>query len=117
MRFGDEIQNLGKEGKRHKPIIKAPPAVKAGENFEIKIKIGEKPHPNTFEHHIRWIQIFVKPENRPMIYGGNFEFGPNVLVPEITLKMCLDRTSTIYTLSYCNIHGVWENSIEIKIES
>ncbi|WP_350446023.1 desulfoferrodoxin family protein [Anaeromonas gelatinilytica] len=27
----------------------------------------------------------------------------------------LDKPGIIYALSYCNIHDLWENSIEIKI--
>ena len=43
--------------------------VKSGETFKIEISVSkEVSHPNTTEHHIRWIQVFFHPE------GGNFSY-------------------------------------------
>jgi len=52
-----------------------PDAVKSGEIFEIKVSIGkEVSHPNTTEHHIRWIQVFFKSEGAKITYQIPCEF-------------------------------------------
>ncbi|MEM3334833.1 MAG: desulfoferrodoxin family protein, partial [Thermoplasmata archaeon] len=45
-----------------------------------------------------------------------FDFGPTFSDPSVTFKMKLDKKSTIFALAYCNVHGVWENSVEIEVE-
>ncbi len=114
-RLGDEFIREGEGEEKHLPLIEAPERVKAGESFEVKIRVGKEPHPSTLEHHIRWIQVFLKPENRPMLHITTFEPGPAVVEPGFTFKMALDRPASIYVLCYCNIHGIWENSLEIEI--
>ena len=113
----DEIESVLME--KHVPIIKAPEKVKAGEEFEIIINVGEKvPHPNTVEHHIKWIQVFAEVEERAYnpVHIATFDFGPTFAEPKVKFKMKLDKSANLIALEYCNLHGLWENSVRIEVE-
>ncbi|MBE6082206.1 MULTISPECIES: class II SORL domain-containing protein [Tissierellales] len=121
--IGETIQSGDWKGEKHVPVIHAPEKVKKGEAFEIKAIVGEKiPHPNTLEHHICWIKIFFQPKDAKFpIEIGNSEFsahGESEIYnePSVSLTTKIDKSGTIHALSYCNIHGLWENSIEISVE-
>ncbi len=122
-RFGDVIYTREKEaelgGEKHTPHIEAPDKVKSGEEFEVTVIVGKDiPHPNTVEHHIKWIQVFIREDDRPHnpVHVATFDLGPTYAEPKVTFKMRLKRSSTLYALEYCNVHGVWENSKRIEVE-
>ncbi|MFZ5906555.1 MAG: desulfoferrodoxin family protein, partial [Nitrospirota bacterium] len=67
-KIGEFYQSADWKSEKHVPVIDCPAAVKAGENFQVTVSIGkEVAHPNTTEHHIRWIQLFFKPEGEKFI--------------------------------------------------
>ncbi len=89
----------------------------------------EIPHPNTSEHHISWIEVYFHPEGEKFPYLlGRFEFvshgestqGPNTSTvysePWVTIVFKTEKSGTIHALSYCNIHGLWGNSVALKIK-
>lgn len=114
---------------KHVPVIECPDSVKSGEGFEITVSVGKEiPHPNTTEHHIRWIQIFFHPHGEQYSYqlvhceftahgesvqGANQ--GPAYVEPVASVTAMVNKAGTIYALSFCNIHGLWENSKDITI--
>ena len=113
----DELESVLKE--KHVPIIRFPEKVKANEEFEVTINVGEKVlHPNTIEHHIKWVQVFAIIEERQFnpVHIATFDLEPTVAEPKIKFKMKLDKSSTLIALEYCNLHGVWENSVKIEIK-
>lgn len=123
MSLGNLLQSGDWKGEKHVPVISVSDTIVAGEEFEVSVNIGEEiPHPNTFEHHIAWIKVFFKPE------GGKFpiEIANNGFAahgesevftsPDVTVKFKTNTSGTIYALSYCNIHGLWENSQEISVK-
>lgn len=120
MKFGDYLMPAEKEGKeKHVPYIEAPESVKKGEPFEVTIIVGKDvPHPNTIEHHIKWIQVYAVIEGRPYnpVHVATFDLGPTFAEPKVTFKMKLDTNAILFALEYCNIHGLWENSKEIKVQ-
>jgi len=103
---------------KHTPVIK------------ITVSVGrEIPHPNTTAHHISWIEVYFLPDGEKFPYEiGRFEFtahgasaqGPDTssiyTVPEVTVTFKTEKSGTILAASYCNIHGLWENSKELKVE-
>ncbi|HHU78286.1 MAG: class II SORL domain-containing protein [Caldicoprobacterales bacterium] len=121
--LGKFLQTGDWKGEKHVPVIHAPEKVKAGEGFELKISIGDAiKHPNTLEHHIAWFKVFYVEE------GGKFpvelvtfnfsahgEFGA-FTEPEGTALVKLNKSGKIYAVSYCNIHGLWENAADIVVE-
>ena len=119
-RFGDTIippeQEMGKE--KHVPIIDAPSRVKAGEPFMVTVEVGKiVAHPNTVEHHIKWIQLYALEEDTQYaVQLGSFEFFPTYTEPKVTVPVMLKRNTTLYALEHCNIHGLWDYSVEITVE-
>ncbi len=112
-RFGDLIYTKEKEekvlGEKHTPFIGAPDKVSPDEPFEVAIVVGkEVPHPNTVEHHIKWIQVFIKEESRAFnpIHVATFDLGPAYGEPRVRFKMKLKRSSTLHVIEYCNLHGI-----------
>ncbi|MCX7829079.1 MAG: class II SORL domain-containing protein [Thermanaerothrix sp.] len=130
MRVSDLVQSGDWKGEKHVPVIEAPSSVKAGEAFEVIVSVGKEiPHPNTTEHHIRWIQLFYKPEGGKFAYEvGKVTFevhgestdganqGPAYTEPFGVFKLKASKNGTLVALSYCNIHGLWESSAEVKVE-
>jgi len=128
-KFGDYIQSADWKSEKHVPVIEAPGSAGAGEVVEITASVGKEiAHPNTTEHHIRWIQLFYKPEDEKFAYQlSNAEFtvhgeavagankGPAYSEPSVTVKVKLNKSGTLTAVSYCNIHGVWEDSKDITI--
>ena len=61
--IGEEYQSADWKKEKHVPVIDCGDRVKEGENLQVTITVGkEVAHPNTTEHHIRWIQLYFKPE-------------------------------------------------------
>jgi len=115
---------------KHVPVIELDSeAVKADEMFAVKISLGKEiAHPNTTEHHIRWIQLFYKPDGDKFAYQvGSFEFtahgesvqgpntGPVYTNHSVTAQLKVNKPGVLYATALCNIHGLWESSKEIKL--
>lgn len=123
----DLFQSADWKKEKHVPVIEAPDNVKKGEFFQITLSVGKEiPHPNTTEHHIRWIEVAFLPDGEKSPYQiGRFEFdshgestqGPNTSTvfthPWVACNFKTDKPGTIFATSYCNIHGFWQNSKEL----
>jgi len=127
-KIGELYQSGDWKSEKHVPVIKCSNQVKTDEYFSVEVSIGEEiSHPNTTEHHIVWIRLHFKPEGDKFSYQvGNFEFsahgasteGPNegavYTDHRVTAVMKTKKSGILYATSYCNIHGLWENSTEIQ---
>ena len=114
---------------KHVPVIDCPDDVQAEEIFEVKVTLGkEVAHPNTTEHHIRWIQLYFHADGDKFPYQiGNFEFtahgeavdganqGPVYTHHSVTAALKTKKPGTLIATSMCNIHGLWESVKEIKL--
>ncbi len=109
MRLGELIKTGAQEGKeKHVPVIEPIDGGKA-----VKITVGkEVPHPNTVEHHIKWIMLFgVK--NGVAVHIATFDLGPTYGAPTVTTNVELDGISELIAVEYCNLHGLWESSLKL----
>ena len=127
--IGELHQTADWKTEKHVPAIECPDEVGAGDVFDVKISLGrEIAHPNTTEHHIRWIQLYFKPEGDKFAYQvGNFEFtahgestegpdkGPVYTNHAATATLKISKTGTLVATAFCNIHGLWENARSVKI--
>jgi len=127
--LSDMIQTADWKSEKHVPVIECPDQVKADEFFEVKASLGkEVAHPNTTEHHIRWIQLYFQPEGAKAPFQvGNFEFtahgestnGPNegsvYTHHTASTSMKTGTSGTLQALAYCNIHGVWQSSKPLTV--
>jgi superoxide reductase len=128
--LAEQIQHADWKKEKHVPVIECPESVKAGEMLDVKVTIGKEiAHPNTTEHHIAWITLYYHPDGGKFTYDvARIEFnahGEAVAGPNegpvhthhgATVSIKLDQPGTLYALSYCNIHGLWENAKEVGIE-
>lgn len=121
--LGQLLQTGDWKGEKHVPIIHLPKKIKSGEEFEIKISVGDEiKHPNTLEHHIKWLKVFSFSENSKFpVEIASFDFsshGENGVFTEPVglTNVILDKPGFIYALVYCNIHGLWENKQEISFK-
>lgn len=130
MKISDVIQSADWKTEKHAPVIEAPEKVKAGKSFPIELSVGKEiAHPNTTEHHIRWIKLYFKPENSKFVFEvATSEFnvhgestegankGPVYTDPIAKSIIKLNASGTLIATSYCNIHGLWESSQPITVE-
>ena len=97
---------------------------------KIKVSVGKEiSHPNTTAHHIVWIEVYFLPEGEKFPYEiGRYEFlshgastnGADTSTvysePEVLIRFKTGKSGTIIAASYCNIHGLWENEKELKLQ-
>lgn len=95
---------------------------------KIEVSVGKDiAHPNTSAHHIVWINVYFLPEGSKFPYQiGRYDFlahgasieGPDTssvyTEPVVQLTMKTSKGGTIFASSYCNIHGLWESSLELR---
>jgi len=129
MKLGETIQSADWKKEKHVPVIECPDTVAANEPFMVQVSVGKEiPHPNTTEHHIRWIDVYFKPEGDRFTYQvAHLEFsahgesvkganeGPVYTNPNARFSMKVMGAGTLIALSLCNIHGLWESSKEITV--
>jgi superoxide reductase len=127
--LSERIQRADWKKEKHVPVIECPSKVSAGETFEVKVSLGKEiPHPNTTEHHIRWISLFFQAEGEKFPFQvGHYEFsahgestegpnkGPVYTNHEVTASIKVAKLGTIYALALCNIHGLWEGVKEVTL--
>lgn len=115
---------------KHVPVIDAPEEFKKGEFTQISVSVGKEiAHPNTAEHHISWICLYFLAQGEKFPYEiGRVEFnahgasteGPNTSTifthPQAAISFKTEKSGEILATSYCNIHGLWQNSIKIKVQ-
>lgn len=126
----DLLQNADWKAEKHVPVIDALEKIGKGEIVKIEVSVGKQiPHPNTTEHHIRFIEVYFLAAGEKFPYQlGRFEFnahgesiqGPNTSTifsePKISASFKTEKSGLIMAIAYCNIHGIWRSEKEIKIE-
>jgi superoxide reductase len=127
--LSSHIQRADWKTEKHVPAIECPDMVASDIEFEVKVSLGKEiAHPNTTEHHIRWIALYFHPEGAKYPFQiGQFEFtahgesaeganqGPAYTSHRVTATMKIKKPGTLHALAFCNIHGLWESSKELKL--
>ena len=126
----DLFQSADWKQEKHVPVIDCSDKIKKGSLIKVTITVGkEMPHPNTTEHHIRWIELYFLANAEKFPYQiARFEFdahgesaqGPNTSTiythSEAVCSFKTEKSGTIFATSYCNIHGIWKNSKDLIVE-
>jgi len=127
--ISEHIQIADWKKEKHVPVIECPGEVKGDTLFDVKVTLGKEiSHPNTTEHHIRWVALYFAPENEKFVtqvaraefnaHGESIE-GANqgglYTHHSATISMRTRKSGTFHALAYCNIHGLWESTKEIKV--
>jgi superoxide reductase len=124
------IQTADWKKEKHVPIIECPDTFAKDQMTDVKVTLGKEiSHPNTTEHHIRWIDLYFLPDD-----GSKFAFqiahieftahgesvkGPNQ-GPVYThhagaTSMKTSVGGTLQALAFCNIHGLWQSTRKITV--
>jgi len=126
--FKELLQSADWKSEKHVPVIKLSEKVEKDKSIKISVCVGKEiPHPNTTAHHICWIDLYFNPKDEKFPYqigklqfaahGASVQGGDTSTVytqPEGCLTFKTSKSGTIYAMSYCNIHGLWANSAELK---
>lgn len=107
-------ESEGKE--KHVPIIERGSGHGGTHDNVVIVTVGkETPHPNTSEHYISRVELYgIKKENDQVVCIGRADFEPTVTMPVATFKtLDLNQFKALGALSYCNLHGVWKNTLEL----
>ena len=124
------IKTADWKSEKHVPVIDGPEKIKKGDSVTVLVSVGKEiAHPNTTEHHIRWIELYFMTEGEKFpCQLGRFEFdahgesvqGPNTSTiyaqPSISSVFKTDKSGFILAVSYSKIHGLWENSKQLIVE-
>ena len=127
--FSEQLQQADWKKEKHVPVIECPDTVKSGEIFEVRLNIGKEiAHPNTTEHHIRFIELYFKPDGEKFTYQvGAYSFsahgesvegpntGPITTDHEVVARLALKKSGHLFAVSLCNIHGLWQNGKSIDV--
>ena len=122
------LQNADWKTEKHVPVIECSDKITKGELSKLTVSVGKQiAHPNTTEHHIRWIEVLFLADGEKFPYQiGRFEFnahgestlGPNTSTifthPEAVCTFKTDKPGSIFATSLCNIHGLWQANKKIE---
>ncbi len=108
MQFADILKSPEAEGReKHVPTIEV-------DGNTVHVLVGkEVAHPNTAEHHIAWVELYGVTKDGLVINLGRAAFAPGYVDPHATFTVKLDDFKSLCALGYCNIHGVWQNCLEL----
>ena len=125
------VQTADWKMEKHVPAIECPDTFTKGQMTDVKVTLGKEiAHPNTTEHHIRWIELYFMPDDgTKFVYQiARFDFcahGESVKAPNegpvythhggvTTMKTTV--AGTLQALAYCNIHGLWQSTRKISVQ-
>ena len=128
--FKDLFQTADWKKEKHVPVVDAPDSIAKGASVKVTIIVGKEiAHPNTTEHHIRWITVFFLADGEKFPYQiaraefdahGESGQGPNMSTtytnPEVTVLFKTEKTGIVMASSYCNIHGLWASSKRLEVK-
>ncbi|MHB9075312.1 MAG: desulfoferrodoxin family protein [Desulfobaccales bacterium] len=115
MDFSGIVKTGKDEGQeKHVPHIAIDKGHKEGKDI-VRVVVGHAvPHPNTMEHHICWIELYGVKKDSQVINLGRAAWAPVYSNPNVRFQVNqIADFKAFHALAYCNIHGVWGNSLEV----
>jgi len=100
--------NLTPAEKKHSPLIQLDGSIKAGEPVKVTVSVGRAMHPMEAKHWIKWIELYA---GETKIARADLE--PEVSRPVVTFMVVLSGPTTLKALEECNLHGVWEETLQV----
>lgn len=118
-----DISQIDREAKkdyidRHSAFVYCEESAKAGENFKVKVKVGDEyKHPDDFDHYISWVQLW---DGEKMLAKAEFmagALGGEANQLEVDFYITPKRNMKLTAHAYCTKHGLWQSDeklVEIK---
>ncbi|MDD4202161.1 MAG: desulfoferrodoxin family protein [Candidatus Omnitrophica bacterium] len=115
MGLNDYVKTKASEGnEKHVPFINVTACSTCGE-MSVVVKIGEKVfHPSTKEHYIENIVLYGLTNDEKIVFVTRFELGKENTIPYVKTHIKKGVFKKIFAVSLCNVHGLWENSIDVS---
>jgi len=119
-----EISNIDREAKkdlidRHSPFIHCASEAKAGEPFEVTVKMGnEYSHPDDFDHYIESITLFNGETKLAQVTYTPGALG-NIKAHNTTTFTIIPHGKKLKLIAhgYCTKHGIWEGTpVEVIVK-
>ena len=80
----------------------------------VTVQVGKEVlHPTTKEHHIAWVQVFGEAQDGKFVQIATLDFGEGTSLPSGSVVIKKEEYKSLVAVSYCNLHGVWENSLAL----
>ncbi len=116
MNFADILKGVEAEGKeKHVPIIEVGKARGAEGVDVVRVFVGKDvAHPNTVEHYIAWVELYGVKKDGQLVDLGKVTFAATYTNPNARFQVPVGQFKAFCALAYCNIHGVWQNCIEVE---
>jgi superoxide reductase len=102
--------NLTPAETKHSPKITVEGQVKAGEPAKVTVSVGRAMHPMEGKHHINWIELYAGDQKIARV-----DLVPEVSRPVVTFTVVLLKPTTLRALEECNLHGVWEEDLDVQV--
>lgn len=97
------------------------PKIEVLRNYEgmgkeyIRVVVEEKAkHPNTPEHHIEYIELYGRTKMMDTVAIGRATFGQGIKPDAVFGLVNFGKYREFCAIACCNVHGPWENCIEIR---
>jgi len=100
--------NLTPAETKHSPKIVVEGPVKTGDPTKVTVAVGRAMHPMEAKHHIMWIELYAGEQKVARV-----DLEPVVSKPVVTFMVVLSGPTTLRAREECNLHGVWEESLEV----
>jgi len=80
----------------------------------VTVKVGKTVlHPTTKEHYIEWVQLFGETKDGKFVQVAVLNFGKGTSFPKGSVVIKKEDYKSLTAVIYCNLHGVWENSLTL----
>ncbi len=80
---------------KHLPVVEV-------DGDGIKVIVGSTPHPMEEKHHIEWIEVISRKNERTFRKFLSAGEKPEAVFP-------VEEDEVLFVRGYCNIHGLWKN--------
>ncbi len=103
---------------KHTPVIVCDSETKARKPFTVKVRIGiSVKHPNSKDHHFRYIQLWNLETLIGEIRLHRESFGDDPVQIETSFTFIPKVSLRLKALAYCNQHGLWQSDeVFVKVE-
>lgn len=108
----EDIDHATDLEKKHVPVISAPEQVKKGDHFEVTVEVGKLlAHPNEPGHFIEFIELYAGET-----YLARMDFTAKTTCPIMKTCVSLEHAhGKLRAFERCNLHGTWENDVDIEV--
>jgi superoxide reductase len=113
MSIAKHIKTADMTTEKHVPFITVTNCSTCGE-LSVTIQVGKEAiHPSTVEHAIKTITVYGITKEDKLEQLTIFQLGDENTVPRVRTSVKKEKYKELTVTSYCNLHGLWENSISI----